>query len=401
MQGSIEKFARYVGVAAILASAPLVEAAAQSRTSLEQAQSLPNKAARQHVHIVGSSTMASLTNAVADEFARKRGVLRPVVDKVGSREGIRLFCAGIGLDFPDIVASSRRMSKSEFNACVDNRIVDIIEVPVGYDAIVVVTEKGDPMTKARFSSDPPVSLEPRHIYLALAAEVPRSVVLRSNVPKAVVDAAEKQQGEDFVRNPFTRWAEIDSRLPNVPIRVRGPEMGAGTRDFIHDVFMEGGCRNFRAVRDIYGAADRVRQCTTMRGAPYFDDVKEPFAEKVIREVLDDKEGTVGFVPYDVYDEHKDKIDLLPVFGVVPNHDLIASGEYPLRRRMYYYVKRAHMRNAEGVGVVRGLREFMADVTSEAIIGEGGFLDKSGLIPLSLAERDKARRDVAILRRLER
>lgn len=389
----------YVAVAMALGC--LTAGDARAQTSLEQAQSLPNKAARQHVHIVGSSTMATLTNAVADEFARKRGVLRPVVDKVGSREGIRQFCAGIGLDFPDIVASSRRMSKSEFNACVENRIVDIIEVPVGYDAIVVVTQKGDPMTKLRFASDPPVSLEPRHIYLALAAEVPRSFVLRSNVPKPVVEAAEKQQGEDFVPNPFTRWAEIDSRLPNVPIRVRGPELASGTRDFIHDVFMEGGCRNFRAVRDIYGAADRVRQCTTMRSAPYFDDVREPFAEKVVRDVLDDKEGTLGFVPYDVYDEHKDKIESLPVFGVVPSQELIASGEYPLRRRMYYYVKRAHMRNAEGVGVVRGLREFMAEVAGEAIVGEGGFLDKSGLIPLSLAERDKARRDVAILRRLER
>lgn len=392
----------YACAAAIVALAMVAGGTAEAqRTSLEQAQSLPNKAARQHVHVVGSSTMAGLTEAFADEFAKNRGVLRPVVEKVGSREGIRLFCAGIGLDFPDIVAAARRMTKSEFTACMDNRIVDIIEVPVGYDALVVVTEKGDPITRPRYEGDPPVSLQPRHVYLALAAEVPRRFVLTANVSREVVMAAARDQGEDFIANPFTRWAEIDARLPNVPIRVRGPEIGSGTRDFIHDAFMEAGCRYFRPIRDIYGAADRVRQCTTMRGAPYFEEVKEPFATRVIDMVLDDQEGTVGFVPYDVYDAYKDRIVQLPVMGMVASHEIVASGEYPLRRRMYYYVKRAHMRNAEGVGVVRGLREFMADVTSEQIAGPDGLLDKIGLVPMGPAEREKARRDVATLRRLNR
>lgn len=400
---------KYLGIAlatALMAGASPASAQAQQKPAEEQytAQGLPlspmlrdalaiqdAKAARDRVRIVGSSSMAVFTEAVAKDVAARTGMLAPTIETSGTREGIRTFCAGIGAAFPDIIAASRRMTKSEYTACLDNGIADIIEVPVGLDAVLLVTEKGDPV----------FGLSPRHIYLALAAEVPRDVVLASNVPPDVARSARLLTGEDFMENPFKRWSEIDGKLPDLNIRVWGPSVASGTRDFVDRVLMEGGCRHFKAIRSIPAAAERVVQCTTMREAPYFNTAQEPFTEKVIAAVMEDDPGTLGIVTFDTYDRFQTVLDQLPMMDLIATEDSIARGEFPFRRHVYYYVKRAHMRNAQGEGVVRGLREFMANLTREEVIGPGGLLDKRGLVPLPDAERAAARQNVGILKRLER
>lgn len=349
------------------------------------------RAKRSQIRIVGSSSMHDLTQAVAKDVVGKTGLGEPTIEAVGTREGIRLFCAGIGPEFPDIVAASRRITKSEYTACLDNGIVDIIEVPVGLDAVVLVTERGDPV----------FGLTARHIYLALAAQVPREFVVTANVPPGVARVAIEARGEQFLDNPFTYWNQIDSRLPDLPIRVYGPSIASGTRDFVNGALMEAGCRYFKPIRNIPSAAERVRQCTTYRGSPQYVDVPEPFEEQVIAVVMGDDDGTLGIVNFDVLYKYKDKVDPLPYNGLIVSQELIADGEYPLRRSIYYYVKRAHMLDARGEGVVRGLREFMADLTHEEIIGPNGLLDRIGLVPFSFADREIARRNVGILKRLER
>lgn len=335
--------------------------------------------------------MSAYTEAVARDLATTMGVVPPLVEATGTREGIRTFCTGHGPAFPDIVAASRRMTKAEFNVCIDNGIVDIIELPIGLDAVLVVTEQGDPV----------FNLTPRHLYLALAAEVPRHFVMTANVPRDVVHQATEAVGEDFFDNPFMRWNQIDSTLPDTPIRVYGPSETSGTRDFINGHVLEAGCRQFKAVRDIFGASDRVRQCTTLRGAPYFNEVEEPFERKVIDAVVADGVGTVGFVTYDTFEREQKRVEQLPLLGRKATTESIASGEYALRRTIYYYVKRAHMLDRDGKGVAPGLRQFMAELTREQVIGPGGLLDKIGLVPLSAEDRAVARRNAGALGRMER
>lgn len=374
------------------ASSQLLRDVAPTMPSLREALALPtDKASRHEISIVGSTSMSFYTDAVVRDLVAKTGIAPPIVRGTGTREGIRAFCAGRGTAFPDIVAASRRMTTSEFNACVDNGIVDIIELAIGLDAIVIVTEKGEPV----------FNLTPRHFYLALAAEVPRRFVMTANVSHQIAEAATQAVGEDFVDNPFTRWSEIDSSLPDTPIQVYGPSVDSGTRDFINGQVLEAGCRNFKPIKDIYGAADRVRQCTTLRAAPYFNEVEEPFENKVIAAVLADGVGTLGLVTFDTFEREQKRVEPLPMLGRLATAETIANGEYPLRRRVYYYVKRAHMRDSRGVGVVVGLREFMADLTREEVIGPGGLLDKIGLVPLGVDDRARARRDAGTLRRMDR
>jgi len=350
-----------------------------------------NKAARSQIRIVGSSSMHEITLAVAKDVRVKTGLTEPTVEPVGTREGMRLFCAGIGPAFPDIVAASRRITKSEYTACLDNGIADMIEVPIGLDAVALVTEKGDTV----------FGLTARHLYLALAAQVPRDFVVTANVSPGIARVAQEAYGEPFLDNPFTFWNQIDSQLPTIPIKVYGPSIVSGVRDFVNGAIMEAGCRYFKAIRGIPSAAERVRQCTTYRGSPQYVDVPEPYEEQAINVVLGDDDGTLGIVNFGILTKYKDQVVPLPYNGLMVSQELVARREYPLRRPVYYYVKRAHMLNDKGEGVVSGLRAFMADMTHEEIIGPRGLIERMGLVPSAAVERETARRNVGILKRLER
>ena len=49
----------------------------------------------------------------------------------------QLFCAGIGVEHPDITNSSRAQKDKEFQLCKENGVTDIIEVIVGNDGISI------------------------------------------------------------------------------------------------------------------------------------------------------------------------------------------------------------------------------------------------------------------------
>ena len=67
--------------------------------------------ARDTISIVGSSTVFPFAAVVAEEFGRGSGNNTPVIESTGSGGGMKLFCAGIGLEHPDITNSSRRIKK--------------------------------------------------------------------------------------------------------------------------------------------------------------------------------------------------------------------------------------------------------------------------------------------------
>ena len=59
----------------------------------------------------------------------------------------------------------------------------------------------------------------------------------------------------------------------------------------------------------------------------------------------------------------------------PTFETIADKIYPVSRPLFFYVKNAH------VGVIPGIKEFVAELTSESATGEDGYLADKGLIPL--------------------
>ena len=75
---------------------------------------------------------------------------------------MKLFCAGVGVEHPDITNASRAIKKSEYDTCQANGVTEIIEVKIGYDGIVLANSK-----KAA-----PFKLSRKDIFLALAKDVP-------------------------------------------------------------------------------------------------------------------------------------------------------------------------------------------------------------------------------------
>ena len=67
------------------------------------------QSARDSITIVGSSTVYPFTTTVAEQFGRQGKFKTPKVESTGTGGGIKLFCNGVGPQFPDIANASRRI----------------------------------------------------------------------------------------------------------------------------------------------------------------------------------------------------------------------------------------------------------------------------------------------------
>jgi phosphate transport system substrate-binding protein len=355
------------GLAWWLAAMP---AAAQSKPE-SSAGAPPASAApadRKQLLIVGSPLMEGLTDAVIKSLGEAYVLPPPIKQFNGLTEGIKAFCAGVGPEYPDILAATARVDRGEFETCVENKVLDVIEVDVGDSALVVVAKKGDPV----------FNLTPRMAYSALAEEVPSDGGFKVNEKKS--------------------WKEIDKEAPDEPIRVIVPAKGVGTRRFFDDELMQGGCRHVKEIDAIFAATERVPKCIALRDDGPVSEVPEP---RILDELMKAPPGTLAVVGWLAYLENRDKLDTLPISGVAPTHENIADDSYQLIEKLFYYFKRAHMREKYGgQGFVRGVREFMIETVKDEASGEGGYLEKLGLVALEPDERRQAQNVVRRLKRFQ-
>lgn len=316
-------------------------------------------AARDHIKIVGSSTVFPYTQAVAEEFTRKHGQKAPVVESTGTGGGMKIFCQGIGEQHPDITGASRAMKKSEWDECEKNGVTDVTEVLIGYDGLSIAqSRKGKPM-----------DLTKSQIYLALAAEIP-------------IDGK-------FAPNPHKKWSDVDKSLPDIPIIAYGPPPTSGTRDAFVELAMQEGCEALDFVKEQKGKLDKkaygdmVRsQCSRMRQDGPFIEAGEN--DNLIVQRLEADPNAVGIFGYSFLYENEDKLRAVKVNGVEPSFETIASGDYGLSRPLFIYVKNAHR------DVIPGLKEFVAEYVSETAMGNDGYLADRGMVVLQPDVLEKAR-----------
>lgn len=322
--------------------------------------------ARDQIRIVGSSTVYPFSTSVAERFGKASAFKAPVVESTGSGGGIKLFCAGVGVNTPDITNASRRIKKSEVEQCASNGVKEITEVKIGYDGIVV----------ANSVEAPRLELTLKQIFLALAKQVPNP-----DGSKTLVD------------NPYQTWNEIDATLPKTKIAVLGPPPTSGTRDAFVELAMEGGCSEFDWIKALKGS-DKGRYkkvCHILREDGAFITAGEN--DNLIVQKLNANPRMLGIFGFSFLDQNSDKVQASVINGAEPTFDTIADGTYPISRPLLFYVKKAH------VGVIPGIREFLAEFTSEKAWGDFGYLSDKGMIPLSQAERKKIGKRVAELQTL--
>ncbi|WP_439533817.1 substrate-binding domain-containing protein [Polymorphobacter sp.] len=315
-------------------------------------------AARTQLRIVGSSTLYPFVTAVAEQFKRANPQFPgPIVESTGTGGGIKLFCSGIGERFPDVANASRRIKPGA--DCAKNGVTDIIEVQIGLDGLAVAQGRA-----GRFPG-----MTEEEIYRALAA-MPYGRPQRARL-----------------------WSDINPRLPRIRIEVLGPPPTSGTRDAFNELYMDKGCNANPAMKALKARdADRHAQiCTAMREDGAYVEAGEN--DNLIVQKLAANPNLLGVFGYSYLEENLDKVKGVPISGVEPTYDNIATFAFPASRPLYVYVKAQHMRS------VRGMQAFLTELSRESTWGRKGYLARRGLVaspdPVRAANAEAARKPVLL------
>ena len=310
--------------------------------------------ARNQISVVGSSTVYPFSTVVAENFGRDTGMKTPKIESTGSGGGMKLLCAGLGVNHPDITNSSRRIKKSELEKC-SKAGIEVVEIKVGYDGIVIAnSKKGEKF-----------NLSKRDIFLALAKDVPEG----------------NAEGGKLIPNPNKTWKEVNSNLPDIKIEVLGPPPTSGTRDAFNELAIEGGCKTFPNLKAIKKEDKKKYKaiCRAVREDGVYIEAGEN--DNLIVQKLAENKNALGVFGFSFLAENEDKIQGSNIDGNEPTFENIASKAYPVSRPLYFYIKTAH------VDVIPGIREFVEAYTSDDAFGPDGYLSERGLIPMPDEERE--------------
>lgn len=307
--------------------------------------------ARDSIYIVGSSTVFPFSTAVAETFGRTQGFNTPKVESTGTGGGMKLFCTGVGVAHPDIANASRRMKASEFEQCQEAGVKEITEVKIGFDGIAIANAK----------SAKHFDLTLKDIYLALAKDIPNG------------------KG-GFIANPNKTWKDVNAALPDTKIEVLGPPPTSGTRDAFVELAMDGGCNTFPELKALKKSDEKKHKavCQGIREDGAYIEAGEN--DNLIVQKLTTNKNALGIFGYSFLEQNEDKVRGSLINGVEPTYETIADASYPISRSLYFYVKNAH------VATIPGIKQFVAEFTSDKAWGPEGYLADKGLIALPDAER---------------
>ena len=311
------------------------------------------------IRVVGSSTVYPFTKAVAEEFMRANPGVGVTVESTGTGAGMKLFCAGVGSQFPDIEDASRAIKKSEYEACLKNGVKNVIEVPVGIDGLTLIES----------NQGPAMNLTQADIYKALAA------------------------------NPFGKgpnkaqtWQDVNPSLPAIKIRVLGPPPTSGTRDSLADLYLEKGCDTDPAMQALKKSneGEHKQTCTKIREDGAYVEAGEN-DNLLVQKVAADA-GTLGVLGYSYLEQNADKIRPVKIAGVAPTEATIADLSYPGARKLYIYLKGEH------IAAKPKLRDFVAQFAK--MWSAGGPLERHGLVPFAGADATAATQQSTALKPLD-
>jgi phosphate transport system substrate-binding protein len=310
-------------------------------------------AARDAISIVGSSTVYPFSTSVAEQFGKTSNFKTPKIESTGTGGGFKLFCGGVGVDFPDISNASRAIKDSEIKTCADNGVKDIIEVKIGYDGIVLANAKTAPQMK----------LTRKELYLALAKEVPDS----ANAGK-------------LIANPYKTWKQINPELPDAAIEVLGPPPTSGTRDAFVEMVMVEGAEQFAFIKEMGKSDKKTFKAVTETVREDGAYIEAGENDNLIVQKLQANKKAFGIFGFSYLEQNNNAIQGSIIDGSSPTFETISSGKYVVSRPLFFYVKKAH------IGVIPGIKEFMAEFASEKAWGKEGYLADKGMIPMPDAER---------------
>ncbi len=328
-------------------------------------------AARSHISIVGSSTVYPFAATIAEEFGRTAKLKNsksqkfktPIVESTGTGGGFKLFCSGIGYNYPDFSDASRRIEKSEIAKCNEHGIKGIVEIKIGYDGIVL----------ANSVAGGKYSLTKKQVFLALAENVPQ----KNNDLKS----------GKLVKNYYQKWSDIDPKLPKVNIAIYGPPSTSGTRDAFVELVMEEACLDIKEFTEAFPDKKiRQKKCHVIRSDGKFIEAGEN-DNLIVQKLRNDKDA-LGIFGFSFLEENHELIQAAFIDETLPSFENIASSKYKVSRPLFIYFKKEHL------DLIPGMREFVKEIISADTVGPDGYLLQKGLIPLTDLEIKKVGDEVA-------
>ncbi|WP_339108592.1 substrate-binding domain-containing protein [Thioclava sp. GXIMD4216] len=302
--------------------------------------------ARDNIQVAGSSTVLPYASIVAEAFGENFDFPTPVVESGGSSSGLKRFCEGVGENTIDIANASRAIKDKEIETCHANGVNDIIQVRIGYDGIVFASQKTGPEFTA---------FQPADLYNALGAKVLKDGKL--------------------VDNSYAKWSDFNADLPDVEIAAYIPGTKHGTREVFEEKVLVQGCKDSGALDAMVSGGmdekDAEKACMSVRTDGKSVDIDGDYTETLAR-IASNPDG-VGVFGLAFYENNTDKLKVATMGGVEPSTETIASGDYPVSRPLYFYIKKAH------IGVIPGLKEYAEFFVSDEIAGPDGPLAQYGLV----------------------
>ncbi|MBY0271867.1 MAG: substrate-binding domain-containing protein [Alphaproteobacteria bacterium] len=273
------------------------------------------------LRIVGSSAVFPFAAVVAEHFHYKTQEPTPIVESIGTGAGIKLLCES--QNGPDGAITSRPFTESEKKKC-EQQGVQVQEFKIGQDGLVLIKRKG--------SQDFSLTLE--DLRKAIAEDLPMDSLCK--------------------KNPNQTWNQIQPSFPAVPLHILGPAPASGTYDVLTEKIKEP-CGSSLRHDGVY--------------------IEAPANENLIIQKVLNAPDAVGIITFSFYEKNKNHLLALPVEGITPSFSNIQEGIYPLSRPLYLYIKL----NDLSYHANRAL--YVMEFTSPDAVGETGYLQKKGLIPL--------------------
>lgn len=295
-------------------------------------------AARDQVHVAGSSTVLPYAAIVAEAFGENFDFPTPVIESGGSGAGRKRLCEGVGANTIDIANSSSKIKDSDVARCAENGVGSPVEVRIGYDGIVFAS---------RLETKGFENITPMHIYLAVS---------------------DKSKAQN--------WKDVDPSFPDRAIKTFIPGTKHGTREVFDKKVMTAGCKAAGSY-DLFfkqnggNKKKAEKECQKVRTDGVSIDIDGDYTETLAR--LKNNPNGIGVFGLSFLLNNTDTIYAANVNGVAPSTESIASGEYPISRPLQFYVKMEHL------DVIPGLREYIEFFISDEMAGPDSPLADYGLV----------------------
>jgi phosphate transport system substrate-binding protein len=237
--------------------------------------------------IDGSSTVAPISEAISEEFRKEQSGVQVTVGTSGTGGGFTKFCAGE----TDIQDASRPISDEEKAAC-ETKGIKYQEFRVGLDGLAVVSSAQN---------------------------------------KFVTQLNFDQLAEIWKEGGAKTWNQVDSKFPDEKLAIFAPDTESGTYDFFTE--------------EVLGDPDE--------GAPKpRSDYTASSDDNTLVQGIEGEANSWGYFGFAYYQNNKEGLKDIAISKeaggpfITPSAETIESGDYPLSRPLFIYVKEDSLKKPE-------------------------------------------------------